>query len=155
MKKSRHDKIMELIQEYDIETQEELAGKLKEEGFCVTQATVSRDIRRLGLSKVPKEDGGQKYAVLVREGGPPEGAPPEGRYVHMMQEAFSSAEAAGNLLVLRTASGMAMAVASALDTLEFPEIVGCVAGDDTIFAATHTKEEAVQLLGKIHKMIGT
>lgn len=158
MKKNRQERILELIQEYDIGTQEELAERLREEGFPVTQATVSRDIRELGLSKASGAAGGQRYVVLAQEGGSapgryvPDKYVPD-KYVRVMQEAFFSAEAARNILVLRTASGMAMAVASALDALEFPEVVGCIAGDDTIFAAAHTDEEAKRLAEKIHKMV--
>lgn len=139
---------MELIQEQEIGTQEDLAERLRSQGYPVTQATVSRDIRKLGLTKASRADGGRKYVAPARDGGTG-----GGKYVHMMKEAFFSAEAARNILVLKTASGMAMAVASALDALEFPEVVGCIAGDDTIFAATHTEEEARQLRDKIRKMI--
>lgn len=153
MKKSRHKKIMELIQDQAIGTQEELAEHLNAAGFSVTQATVSRDIRELGLSKVAAPGGGQCYAALgpVREERPQVG---EERYVRVLREALSGVEAAGNILVLKTASGMAMAAASALDGLGYPEIVGCVAGDDTIFAVTHTAQEARELLGKVGATTG-
>jgi len=148
MNKSRHDKIIQLIQLQDIETQEELAEQLRLAGFSVTQATVSRDIRKLGLTKVLGAEGRFKYAVLTQED-----SGLGDKYARVLRDAFSSAEAAQNILVIKTASGMAMAAASALDALEFPEIIGCVAGDDTIFAATHTTEEAGRLLDKIHGMV--
>ena len=110
MKRSRHEKIIELIQTQAICTQEDLAEKLKAEGFSVTQATVSRDIRELGLSKVAAPSGRQRYIAL----GPVRGEGARGgeeRYVRVLREALSSAEAAGNILVLKTASGMAMAAA--------------------------------------------
>lgn len=148
MKKIRHNKIIELIQKYDVETQEELAGRLRDAGFSVTQATVSRDIRELKLSKVPTSGGGQKYVVLKQDDGNM-----GDKYIRVLHDAFVSVEAAQNILVLKTVSGMAMAAAAALDALKFPEIVGCIAGDDTIFVAAHTLEEAQNLVEKIHGMI--
>ncbi len=145
MKKIRHNKIIEIIQKYDVETQEELAGKLRSAGFAVTQATVSRDIRELKLTKVPTADGSQKYVVLKQEDGNM-----GDKYIRVLHDAFVSVEAAQNILVLKTVSGMAMAAAAALDALKFPEVVGCIAGDDTIFVAVHTVAEAQNLVEKIH-----
>ncbi len=146
MKENRQDKMLEIIRNYDVGTQEELAGRLREAGFSVTQATVSRDIRELKLSKVPTAEGGQKYVVLEQEEGRGD------RFIRVLQDAFSSMATAQNLLVVRTVSGMAMAAATALDALQFPEVVGCVAGDDTIFVATHTVEEAQALMEKIRSI---
>lgn len=144
MKENRQKRMVELIQKYDIGTQEELAEKLREEGFSVTQATVSRDIRELKFSKVPTADGGQKYVVTEQD------AEHQGdRFTRVLHDAFSSVEAAQNLLVVKTVSGMAMAAATALDALKFPEVVGCIAGDDTIFVASHSAEEALMLMEKI------
>lgn len=148
MKKIRHAKIIEIIQKYDVETQEELAGRLRDAGFSVTQATVSRDIRELKLSKVPTAGGGQKYVVLKQEDGHM-----GDKYIRVLHDGYSSMEAAQNLLVIKTVSGMAMAVAAALDALRFPEIVGCIAGDDTIFVAVRTVEEAKELADRIHSLI--
>ncbi len=144
MKENRQDKIVEIIRNYDVGTQEELAERLREAGFSVTQATVSRDIRELKLSKVPRSDGGQKYVALEQA----EGARGD-RFIRVLHDALSSMATAQNLLVVRTVSGMAMAAATALDALRFPEVVGCIAGDDTIFVATHTWEEAQALMEKI------
>ena len=144
MKENRQDKMLEIIRNYDVGTQEELAGRLREAGFSVTQATVSRDIRELKLSKVPTAEGGQKYVALEQEEG--------GRFIRVLQDAFSSMATAQNLLVVRTVSGMAMAAATAMDALQFPEVVGCIAGDDTIFVATHTVEEAQALMEKIRSI---
>ncbi len=139
--------MIEIIRKYEVGTQEELAERLREAGFSVTQATVSRDIRELKLSKVPTAEGGQKYVVLEQEEGQ------QGdRFIRVLRDAFSSMEAAQNLLVVRTVSGMAMAAAAALDALKFPEVVGCIAGDDTIFVATHTLEEARALMDKIESV---
>ena len=148
MKKTRQRKILEIIQKNEVETQEDLASLLQGEGFAVTQATVSRDILELKLFKVQSENGGQKYAVLEQE---EEQA--GNRYVRVLHDAFLSAETAQNLLVVKTVSGMAMAAAAALDAMDFPEIVGCIAGDDTIFAAVRTVEGAQQLVDKIHKIM--
>ena len=105
MKVNRHAKIVELINKYQIETQDELAEYLNEAGFKVTQATVSRDIRDLKLTKVPAENGRQKYAVLQSaHNGMSE------KYVRILWDGFSSMDMAQNILVLKTVSGMAMAV---------------------------------------------
>lgn len=148
MKKVRHLKIVELIEKYDIETQEELAARLKEAGFPVTQATVSRDIRELKLSKVPTAGGHQKYAVLSRDD-----SHMGDKYIRVLRDGFSSMDNAQNILVIKTISGMAMAVAAAVDAMKFPEVVGCIAGDDTIMLAVRTVEDTRQLMTKIHRMI--
>ncbi|WP_318709271.1 arginine repressor [Candidatus Acetatifactor stercoripullorum] len=148
MKKIRHRKIIELIEKHDIETQEELAGYLKEAGFSVTQATVSRDIRELKLSKVPSGNGKQKYVVLKQED-----SHLGDKYIRVLKDGFVSMDMAQNILVVKTVSGMAMAVAAAVDAMKFPEIVGCIAGDDTIMVAVRTVEETRALMDKIHAMI--
>ncbi len=148
MKKTRHAKIIEIIQKYDVGTQEELADRLKSAGFNVTQATVSRDIRELKLSKVTTAGGSQRYAVLKQEDGQM-----GDKYIRVLQDAFLDVALAQNLLVVRTVSGMAMAVAAALDGMKFPEIVGSIAGDDTIFIAARDVEEARGLMEKIHSLI--
>ncbi len=146
MKKNRQRKILELIQNYDVETQEELADRLKAAGIAVTQATVSRDIRELKLTKVSAADGRQKYAVLRQESGQM-----EDRFLRVLRDGFVSMGMAQNILVIRTVAGMAMAVAAALDALDFPEIVGCIAGDDTIFVAVRTQEGAAALMEELER----
>lgn len=148
MKKIRHRKIVEIIQKIDVETQEELAGHLKAAGFSVTQATVSRDIRELQLSKVQAENGKQKYAVLKQDD-----SHMGDKYIRVLRDGFVSMDMAQNILVLKTVAGMAMAVAAAVDALKFPEVVGCIAGDDTIMMAVRTVEETQNLMEKIHVMI--
>lgn len=148
MKKTRHRKIVEIIEKYHVETQEELAGYLKAAGFVVTQATVSRDIRELKLSKVPAGNGRQKYAVLRQDDGHM-----EDKYIRVLRDGFASMDMAQNILVVKTVSGMAMAVAMALDAMKFPEIVGCIAGDDTIMVAVRTVEETQHLMDKIHMLL--
>ena len=116
MKKLRHAMIVELIEKEVIETQEELADRLKKAGFDVTQATVSRDIRDLKLSKVTKNNAAKKY-------------------IRVLQEGFVSMDMAQNILVIKTMPGLAMAVAAALDELNIEGMLGCIAGDDTIMCA--------------------
>ena len=147
MKKRRQGKIIEIIRKYEVGTQEELAEKLKEEGFAVTQATVSRDIREMKLSKMPAEKGGQKYVLWEQ------GSEMENKYVHVLREAYATAEAAQNILVVRTVSGMAMAVAAAIDAMHFREIVGSIAGDDTIMMAVRTVEDTEKLMGRIRELL--
>jgi len=148
MKTRRHAKILELIREHDIETQDELLFHLREAGFDVTQATVSRDIRDLKLTKVPDKNGKQRYAVHQNE----ENSMGE-KYIRVLRDGFLSMDMAGNILVVKTVSGMAMAVAAALDAIHFYEIVGCIAGDDTIMCAVRSVEETVAVMGKIRKII--
>ncbi len=135
MKRDRHGKIIELIGQYAIETQEELADKLNEAGFRVTQATVSRDIRELKLTKMTV--GGKQRYVVVRENSHQMGE----RYIGILKEGFVSMDMAQNILVIKTVAGMAMAVGAALDALHWQEIVGCIAGDDTVFCAVRTVDD--------------
>ena len=114
MKLERHSKIVELIGKYEIETQEELAEKLTQAGFNVTQATVSRDIRELKLTKVPGENGRQRYMVLESPRGTS-----ASKYIRILKDGFVSMDMAQNILVIKTVSGMAMAVAAALDAIKF------------------------------------
>ena len=148
MKKTRHAKIIEVIQKYDVETQEELANYLREAGFTVTQATVSRDIRELKLSKIPTGNGKQKYIVFKQDD-----SHVDDKYIRVLRDGFVSMDMAQNILVVKTVSGMAMAVAAALDALKFSEIVGCIAGDDTIFVAVRWADKTQALMDKIHVMI--
>ena len=148
MKKDRHQRIKEIISTRDVETQEELAEALRSEGFAVTQATVSRDIRELKLSKLPAGDGRQKY-VSIKHGEAPLGD----RYVRVLREGYHSMDMAQNILVIKTVSGMAMAVAAAIDSLKLPEVVGSIAGDDTIMIAVRTVEDTRRLMERIREMI--
>lgn len=148
MKKSRHGKIVELIENYDIETQDELAEMLKEAGFQVTQATVSRDIRELKLSKVPTGDGRQKYVILRQDD-----SHLGDKYIRVLKDGFVSMDMAQNILVIKTVSGMAMAVAAAVDAMKFKEIVGSIAGDDTIMMAVRTVDDTKIVMDKIQRMM--
>lgn len=139
---------MELINKYDIETQEELAAYLRKEGFEVTQATVSRDIRELHLSKIAAGNGRQKYIILQNED-----AKLGDKYIRVLRDGFVSMNMAQNILVVKTVQGMAMAVAAALDAMRFPEIVGCIAGDDTIFAAVRSVEDTKTVMKKLDDIL--
>lgn len=150
MKKNRHSKIVELIENYDVETQDELAERLKESGFQVTQATVSRDIRELKLSKVPTGDGKQKYVVLRQDD-----SHLGDKYIRVLKDGFISMDMAQNILVIKTVSGMAMAVAAAIDAMKMKEIVGSIAGDDTIMMAVRTAYDTRVVMDKIQKMMET
>ena len=148
MKVNRHAKIIELINKYHIETQEELADYLNQEGFTVTQATVSRDIRDLKLTKIPSENGKQRYALHQTSGsGMSE------KYIRVLKDGYVSMDMAQNILVIKTVAGMAMAVAAALDAMKWNEVVGCIAGDDTILCATRSTEDTVKVMDKIGRIV--
>lgn len=148
MKVSRHAKIIELISQYDIETQEELAEYLNRAGFKVTQATVSRDIRDLKLTKVSVGAGKQKYVVHRQD--EPEMSE---KYIRVLRDGYVSMDMAQNILVIKTVSGMAMAVAVAVDSMKWNEVVGCIAGDDTIMCAIRIVEDTVAVMDKIRKIV--
>ncbi len=148
MKVKRHEKIVEIISNYHVETQEELAERLNQEGFKVTQATVSRDIRDLKLTKVPSDNGRQKYAVLQNEQ-----MRMSEKYIRILSDGFISMDYAQNILVIRTVSGMAMAVAAVIDDMNFPEIVGTIAGDDTIMCALKSVDEAILFMEKLKNIL--
>lgn len=148
MKTSRHAKILELIQKNDIETQEELSAQLEREGYHVTQATVSRDIRELKLTKVALNSGKQKYVALNETS-----EDLTAKYTRVFREGFISMDMAQNILIIKTVSGMAMAVAAALDHMDCNEIVGSIAGDDTIMCAVRTVDDTVSLMRRLRRML--
>ncbi len=147
MKKRRHEVIKELVQKHPIETQEELALQLSQKGFVVTQATISRDIRELKLSKIAIGDGKQKYILMKQENHLSD------KYIRVLRDGFVSMDMAQNILVMKTVSGMAMAVAAAIDALALNEIVGSIAGDDTIMMAIRTTQDTQLVMEKLQKMI--
>ncbi len=134
-KKERHSIILELIENHPVGTQEELVSLLQKEGYMATQATVSRDIRELGLLKADHGDG----VRYVQMNGNNRNAR---RYEGILKEEVQSVDYASSVLVIKTGSGMAMAVAAAIDSMQMEEIVGSIAGDDTIFLALHSAEDA-------------
>ena len=147
MKSKRHAKILEIISNNHIETQEELSDRLEKEGFHVTQATVSRDIRELKLTKVAGQEGRQKY-ISLRESQMDIGE----KYIRVFRAGFVSMDMAQNILVIRTVSGMSMAVAAALDSMDCHEIVGSIAGDDTIMCAVRTVEDTENLMERLRNL---
>lgn len=147
MKTKRQTKILELISKNDIETQEELSTYLTREGYEVTQATVSRDIRELKLTKVAMDNGRQKYVVLMDSN-----EQLTEKYVRVFKEGFVSMDMAQNILVIRTVSGMASAVCAAIDAMKISGIVGSIAGDDTIMCAVRTVDDTMQIMKKLRKI---
>ena len=150
MKSKRHVKILELIRKYEIETQEELCEKLNREGYSVTQATVSRDIRELKLTKISTDHGKQKYTSLTEKSGDM-----EDKFIRIFKDGFVSMDMAQNILVIKTVSGMAMALAAALDAMNFHEIVGSIAGDDTIMCAVRTTQDTERLMKQLRKLMNS
>ena len=148
MKIARHAKILELIENYDIETQEEWAQKLCDEGYIVTQATVSRDIREMKLTKIATEKGRQKYAVI--SGNDTEITE---RLTRVFREAVVKMDYAQNMIVVKTLEGMGMAVAVALDNMQNSEILGTIAGDDTVFCVVRTHNQAAAIIEKLYRII--
>ena len=148
MKINRHAKIIELINKYHIETQEELADYLNEEGFKVTQATVSRDIRDLKLTKVPTDGGRQKYAIHQTAE-----TETSDKYIRVLKDGYVSMDMAQNILVIKTVAGMAMAVCAAIDSMKWNEVVGSIAGDDTIMCAIRSVDDTIKVMDKISKII--
>ena len=148
MKTKRQRKIIELITNYDIETQEELAAKLVENGFNVTQAIISRDIRELNLTKIATKGGKQKYAVQSSSD-----IVSNSKYMRVLNDGIITMDTAGNILVVKTVSGMAMAVAAALDAMQIKEILGCIAGDDTIMCVVKHAEETDRVKEHIESFI--
>ena len=148
MKIERQAKILELIVKNEIGTQEELTARLEEAGFNATQATVSRDIREMKLTKVADAAGKLRYvAYKTTEDDMNE------KYIRIFLDGFVSMDNAQNILVIKTVSGMAMAVAAALDPMDFAEIVGSIAGDDTIMCAVRSIDDTVVLMGKLKRII--
>lgn len=147
MKIERQSKIIELITHNEIETQEELARRLQDSGFEVTQATISRDIRDLKLTKANDGSGKQKYIVM-----PTKQHNLNDKYIRIFRNGYNGLDRAQNIIVVKTLTGMAMAVAAAIDSMGFDEIVGTIAGDDTIFCAVRSESDAVHLMERLNKL---
>ena len=148
MKTNRQSKIIEIIQKNEVETQDELSALLEKDGFRVTQATVSRDIRELKLTKIPTAGGRQKYAVITDA---PENL--SKKYERVLREGFLSMDMAQNILVIKTVSGMASAVCATIDAMKMREIVGSIAGDDTIMCAIRTVDDTYAVMKKIRRIV--
>lgn len=148
MKGLRHGKIKEIIDQQVIETQEDLATSLREHGIDVTQATVSRDIKELMLIKVPTGDGRYRYAFPSEQGV----VLSQARMERIFQDSVISIASNENLIIIRTLPGTAQAIAYTIDYVRWPEILGTIAGDDTIFV-TAVREEIEQLLIKFRSLM--
>ncbi|MDO4300777.1 MAG: arginine repressor [Clostridia bacterium] len=144
MKVKRQSKILEIIKDNEIDTQEALAEMLNDAGFNVTQATVSRDIRELKLTKVPVGMGKQKYIVISNED-----SEIGERLKRVFRDGVTAIDFAQNIIVIKTLTGMAMAVAAALDAMDNTEIMGTIAGDDTVFCVVKNETKAIRLIGKL------
>ena len=148
MKAERQAKILDLIVKKEIGTQEELTTELERAGFVATQATVSRDIREMKLTKVAMSNGKLRYVAYRKtEENMTE------KYNRIFCDGFVSMDNAQNILVIKTVSGMAMAVAAALDHMELPEIVGSIAGDDTIMCAVRSVDDTLTIMGRLRKLV--
>lgn len=144
----RQEKILDIIINKPIETQEELTSELKKEGFDVTQSTVSRDIRKMKLSKVSDMDGHLRYVAYSETD-----ENLDEKYLRILRDGFISMDNADNILVIKTVSGMAMAVAAALDHLKFNEIVGSIAGDDTIMCAVRSVDLMANVMSRLRAIL--
>ncbi len=148
MKYKRHSEIIKIVNSYNIETQDELIEKLRDRGYEVTQATVSRDIRELKLTKVASGNNAYKYAVPTHDS-----QIYSSKYQYIVRETIISVEAACNMIVLKTLAGMAQAAAAAIDALGWNEIVGSIAGDDTIFIVMRSPEKAEEYTEKFRNIL--
>lgn len=150
MKAKRHSKIIEIIKENNVETQEDLAIMLKKAGFEVTQATISRDIRELKLTKVATSDGKQKYEIFSHDD-----TKTNEKLINVFKEGVVSIDYAQNIIVVKTLTGMAMAIGAAIDSMGNSEIVGSIAGDDNIFCVVKTEDKAIRLIEKFKDIINS
>lgn len=146
MKQKRHSKILNIISEKDVKTQEQLTAELKAAGLMVTQATVSRDIKELGLIKIPLADGSYKYAVTGRE------KHDNRENLSIFSRSVLDIRVAMHTIVIKTHSGMANAVAASIDTFLAAEIIGTIAGDDTILIVAENPSRAEEMAAKMRKI---
>ena len=150
MKTARHARIREIIEKQVVETQEELAAALKKQGFDVTQATVSRDIKELMLIKVPTDNNKYRYAFSADQGP----LISQSRIARIFQETVLRIDASANIIVIRTMVGGAQPIAHAIDVSKWPQILGTVAGDDTIFVVVAPPEAVNEVIGEFKKLMG-
>ena len=150
MKTARHARIREIIEKQVVETQEELATALKKQGFDVTQATVSRDIKELMLIKVPTDNNKYRYAFSADQGP----LISQSRIARIFQETVLRIDASANIIVIRTMVGGAQPIAHAIDVSKWPQILCTVAGDDTIFVVVAPPEAVNEVIGEFKKLMG-
>ena len=150
MKSVRQEKILEIINKYEVETQDDLISRLNAEGFNVTQATISRDIRQMKLTKVLTGRGTYRY---VRGGH--KIADSSVRFNNALADSIQRVDYANNIIVLKTLPGLAAAVATGIDSIHMVEILGCIAGDDTIMVVARDAECAAEIADKLKHIIKT
>lgn len=150
MKATRHTRLREIVEELTIETQEELAQALKERGFDVTQATVSRDIKEMMLIKIPTENGRYRYG-FSKDSGP---TLSQSKMTRLFQENVLHIGYSQNIIVIRTTDGGANYVAQPLDVARWPEILGTVAGDNTILIVVNPPEKTEEVVERLKKIKG-
>ena len=148
MKSRRHAKILDIIAEYPIETQDELLTRLKDEGYKATQATISRDIKDLRLVKTLGSDGKYRYVSSAKNS-----TDIRSNFSSLFASSVNSIDFAQNIVIIKTLSGMAQAVCAALDSNDYKAVVGTIAGDDTIFIACRSSQLAVSLTEELKKLI--
>lgn len=149
MKSIRHSKILELIKEYPFDTQEDLQAKLKECGFNVTQATVSRDIRELGIIKSVGSDGVYKYRAVTKD----EMNDGSGKFSVILRQAVSKVACANNLIVVKTHTGMGSAAGAAVDSMQLDGVIGTLAGDDTLLIIANDNDYAEKITRLLNDLI--
>ena len=147
MKESRQNKIKEIIELKEIETQDELLAELTKAGFSTTQATISRDIRELNLTKISNGNGKQKYTIIQNRD-----TDMLKKYHQVLSAGVLNLDYAENMIVIHTVSGMAMAVAAALDNMNIQGVMGCIAGDDTIFCVARSSAFCKEIIADIKKV---
>ena len=151
MKSGRHEKILEIINKNEVETQDDLIAMLIEEGYNVTQATVSRDIRELKLTKILTGRGKYRYIQPTKRNTGEEGV----RFNNALADSIQHVDYAGNMIVIKTYPGLASAVATGIDTIHMVELLGCVAGDDTIIIVARDETSAREISEKLKGMMKT
>jgi len=148
MKAKRQALIREIVEAQSIQTQEELAGALRVHGMVVTQATVSRDIREMHLLKVLAEDGSYRYATMEKgDTGVSD------RLIRMLSDSVVEMDSANNLIVIRTLPGSAHVAAEAVDNLKWPEVLGTIAGDNTILVIVRANDEVEAVIKRFRSII--
>lgn len=149
MKSKRHAKILELIADYPIDTQEELLRRLNASGFTVTQATVSRDIKELRLIKTQSSNGGYHYTTVK----PEISMDVTSKFQTMLTSSVHSIDYAGNMVVIKCYTGLASAACVALDANKWKGVVGTLAGEDTIFMVMRTAEDADAITHQLRNLM--
>lgn len=148
MRYSRQNKILDIINTHEVETQERLVSLLRKSGYKVTQATISRDIKELQLIKTLSSTGKYKYTV-----GASVDQPISDRFVKIFKETIQTVVASGNIIVVKTLSGCASAAGEAIDTLNFPNVIGSIAGDNTLFLVVNDPANVPSLVNRFNEMI--